>query len=357
MLGFFVIVIWYTAYRLHAHFQSVPFWKFQIITAVCAVGSFAIAAITGRLSNPFVSVLTIISGYVLIFLIFSFIFFAISHLIMLKWKLPLVWSGAAVLAIAFIITSIGAVIGSFFIVRETEIKVHGLNNNLTIMQITDVHLGHHRQRNYLAKIVEETNTRNPDLVFITGDLVDAELALLPGILAPLSNFNAPVYFVKGNHEEYAGAESALKIINENNVRILHNEVIETHGLQLIGLDYMKADEDTFDMHPSDNPNTVKSVLADIPLKSDVPSILISHSPVGSQYANAAGIDLMLSGHTHGGQIFPFSLFAKISFPFNSGLYQQGNTKVFVSNGAGTYMIRVRLGSFNEINLLRLSPKR
>jgi hypothetical protein len=85
--------------------------------------------------------------------------------------------------------------------------------------------------------------------------------------------------------------------------------------------------------------------------------LLHHSPVGVKYVEAAGIDLMLSGHTHNGQIFPFSLFAKLSFPFISGLYQQGNTKIFVSNGAGTYMIRARLGSFNEINLLRLVPER
>jgi predicted MPP superfamily phosphohydrolase len=223
------------------------------------------------------------------------------------------------------------------------------------MHISDVHLGHHRGRDYLTAIVKETNKRNPDLVLITGDLVDAEPALLPGVLAPLSEFKAPVYFVEGNHEKYLGAERTLKLIEEQNVRIMHNEVIETHGIQLIGFDYMNADEDTFDMHPSDHTGTVKSVLAELPLKKDVPSVLMIHSPVGSQYADAAGINLMLAGHTHGGQIFPFSLLSKLGFPLHSGLYRPGNTKVFVSNGAGTFMMRIRLGTFNEINLLRLLP--
>ena len=356
MLGFFVFMIWYTAYRLHTHFKSVSFWKLQILVAICAIGSFAISAITGRFSNHFFSILNIIGGYILLLFVYSFFLFAILHIIRLKWNLPLVWSGTAALSLAFIITFIGAIIGSFFIVRETEITMPGLKNELAIMQISDVHLGHHRGREYLLKIIDETNKQNPDLVLITGDLVDAELALQQNNLKPLSGFNAPVYFVKGNHEEYAGTERALQLIGENNIRILHNEVIETHGIQLIGLDYLKADEETFDMHPSNNPNTVKSALAEIDLKQGIPSILMSHSPVGAKYADAAGINLMVSGHTHGGQIFPFSLFSKMSFPFNSGLYQQGNTKVFVSNGAGTYMIRVRLGSFNEINLLKLIPE-
>ena len=355
MLGVFVFVVWYTAYRLHKHFRSIPFWLFQIFIAVAAIGSLAAAGFTMKFSNPFAGFINIIGGYVLLFLIYSFFSLVILQIIQLKWKLPLIWSGTAALGIAFIVTTAGAVIGSTFIIKETEIGISNLEKELTIMQISDVHLGHQRGRNYLAKIVDETNKRNPDLVLITGDLIDGESAFLPGVLDPLSSFKAPVYFVKGNHEVYSNAERVLNLIREQNVHIIHNEVIETHGIQLIGLDYMKADEETFDMHPSDHTDTVKSILAKILLKNGVPSILMSHSPVGVQYANAAGINLMLSGHTHGGQIFPFSLFAKLSFPFNSGTYQQGNTKVFVSNGAGTFMIRARLGSFNEINLLRLAP--
>ena len=261
------------------------------------------------------------------------------------------------IAIAFIlvVASVGAIKNSSFVISETEIKIENLERELKIMHISDVHIGHHRGRDYLAKIVKETNKRNPDLVLITGDLVDAEPALKPGVLEPLSDFKAPVFFVEGNHDKYLGSERVSKLIKEQNVRIISNEVIKTHGIQLIGLDYMKADKNTFDMHPSNHSGTVKSVLADIPLKRDVPSILMQHNPVGIQYVEAAGVDLMLSGHTHGGQIFPFTLLAKLVFPFNSGLYQQGNTQVFVSNGAGTFMIHTRLGTFNEINFLRLVP--
>lgn len=355
ILGFFFLMVWYTAYRLHVHFYGASFWALQTGVAVVAIGSFAVSSFAGKFTNIFVRISSIIGGYAFLFLFFSFILFAALHIIQLRWELPLLWSGVAVLATAFAVIFMGAVFGSSFIVKKNEVKIVGIEKGVSIMLVSDVHLGHQRGQAYLTKIVEETNKLHPDMVLIAGDLIEAELALLPGVLDPLSKFKAPVYFTEGNHDRYLGIERVLKLIQKQGVRILHNEIVETHGIQLIGLDYMKADEKTFDMHPSDNPNTVKSVLARLPLKNGVPSILMHHSPVGVQYADAAGIDLMLSGHTHAGQVFPFSLFAKLSFPFNSGLYQQGKTRVFVSNGAGTYMMRVRLGSFNEINFLKLVP--
>ena len=355
ILGFFIFMMWYTAYRLSIHFDTIPFWTLQITVALIAVGSLLIMIIAARFTNPVAAFLNIAGGYVFMSLVFLFFLLLVLHIIFAIWNPPLIWSGIAAIAIALVITSIGALLGSFFVVRESTIKIYGLEKELAIMQISDTHIGLQHGRRYLEKIVEETNKRNPEMVLITGDLVDAKSALLPGVLEPLSNFKAPAYFVEGNHDKYVGIEPLLKLLEQHGIRVLRNEVIETHGIQLIGLDYMKADENTFDMHPSDNSSTVKSVLAEIPLKNGVPSILMHHSPVGAQYADAAGIDLMLSGHTHGGQIFPFSLFAKLAFPFNSGIYRQGKTQVFVSNGASTYMIRVRLGILNEINLLKLLP--
>ncbi|MDR0512409.1 MAG: metallophosphoesterase [Treponema sp.] len=231
-----------------------------------------------------------------------------------------------------------------------------MKSEISVVLFSDIHLGHQRGKAYLQKIVDKANALNPDLVFIAGDLVDTEPAFKPGVLDVLSGFKVPVYFTEGNHDEYLGSERLQKLLKQHGVRILRNEVVQTHGIQLIGLNYMNADENAFDMHPSDDQDTVKSVLAKMPLESDIPSILLQHSPVGVQYAEAAGIDLMLAGHTHGGQIFPFTLIARLSFPLSGGLYRQGKTQTFVSKGAGTFMMRARLGTFNEINLLRLIPE-
>jgi predicted MPP superfamily phosphohydrolase len=176
---------------------------------------------------------------------------------------------------------------------------------------------------------------------------------LPGVLAPLADFEAPTYFVGGNHEKYVDNDRALELIAGHGVRVLHNEVIDTHGIYLVGLDYMNPDDDTFDMHPSDDKRTIENVLPDIPLPDDKPSVLMHHSPVGTKYVAAKGVDLMVAGHTHAGQMFPGTLFAPLVFPFNSGLYQEDGMKVFVSQGAGTFITRIRLGTSNEINLIRL----
>ena len=180
---------------------------------------------------------------------------------------------------------------------------------------------------------------------------------MPGELEPLARFSAPVYYVGGNHEKYVDAERAFALVKKYGVNVLRNQVVETHGLQLVGLDYMNADEDTFELHPSDDSRTIKSVLASLHLKDGMPSVLLHHSPAGAQYAAANGIDLMIAGHTHGGQFFPGTLVATAIFPFTHGLYRRGPLQVFVSQGAGTFMSRVRLGTSNELNILRLRPKR
>ena len=127
---------------------------------------------------------------------------------------------------------------------------------------------------------------------------------MPGELEPLARFSAPVYDVGGNHEKYVDAERSFAVVKKYGVNVLRSQVVETHGLQLVGLDYMNADEDTFDLHPSDDSRTIKSVLASLRLKDGMPSVLLHHSPAGAQHAAANGIDLMLAGHTHGGQFFP-----------------------------------------------------
>jgi len=176
------------------------------------------------------------------------------------------------------------------------------------------------------------------------------------MLDPLGELNAPTFFVEGNHDNYTGIEAVLKALVEKGVQILNNEVVETHGVQLIGLDYLSPDDDTPDMMLSAKGRpSIKSVLAELPLKCDMPSILIVHNPTGINYAAAAGVDLVLAGHTHKGQIFPFSVFAKIMFPYFGGLYQHKNTQVFVSSGVGGIIARMRLGSYNEVNLLKLVP--
>jgi len=356
-LGLVVLTIFYISSRLRTHFNLQSKWTVTISLVLVITGSVAtiIGAVKG--TNGFIGGLSTVGGYILVYGFYLLIFLLIAQLLQPIIKLPNVLSGWTAIILALIPTVVGAVKASYFKVNEVTIQMPKLNKNLDVMLISDVHLGHHRGKSYFTKIVEETNKKNPDIILLAGDLMDSEVALFPDILSPLSNFKAPTYYVSGNHEKGIDEQKAIKLISENGVKVLHNQVVETFGIQLVGLDYMKADENSFDLHPSENKQTIKAVLSQMSWMKEKPVILMHHSPVGVKYATEAGVNLMVAGHTHAGQIFPFTYLANLIFDFNKGLYKQDNTTVFVSQGAGTFLSRLRLGSENEINLLHLIPER
>jgi len=353
-LGFFGSA-WYIAFRVRTTFGLQRRWLLRVLVMAALVGSFMFMGFATKSADGVVGLSYVLGGYLFAGYVFLTLAFVLLHVIEWPWHIPKARVGAAALLLAAGATLVGGMWANRFSVVETEIALPGLDREVVAMQLSDIHMGHHRGRKYLDKIVEETNRRKPDIVLITGDLIDSEAALVPEELEPLARFSAPVYYVGGNHEKYVDAERTFALVKKYGVNVLRGQVVETHGLQLVGLDYMNADEDTFDLHPSDDSRTIKSVLASLHLKDGMPSVLLHHSPSGAQYATANGIDLMVAGHTHGGQFFPGTLVARAVFPFTHGLYHRGPLQVFVSQGAGTYWSRVRLGTSNELNILRLRP--
>ena len=347
--------VWYVDARLR---RLLGYTSRRRTRAGCAVFLVALLGATGATAtsaNASLGWVYLAGGYVFTFYLFLLLALLGLHLLQLKWQLSGPRSAATVLAVAAAATLWGALQANSFVVREQVIQISGLKQAVVVMHVSDVHLGHHRGREYLQQIVDATNQRTPDLVAFTGDLVDANVAITAEVLAPLSKLAAPAFFVGGNHENYTNAPLTVQLVAQQGVRVLHNERVESHGLQLVGLDYMNADEEAVDLHPSTDPRTIKATLQNLGLAPGTPSVLLHHSPVGVAYAEAAGFDLMLSGHTHGGQFFPGTLLAALIFPFNDGLYRQGKLQVFVTVGAGTFLQRIRLGSRNEIVLLRLVP--
>ena len=261
-------------------------------------------------------------------------------------------SAMVVLGAALMVSLVGGWRAQTFSVTEAEMPVEGLARDVTLMHISDVHIGPVRGRDYLERVVRETNSRQPDLVLINGDLVDGSSAVTSGALEALGGFDAPVFFTLGNHESYVPTEAVLGAVAAQGVRILRNEAVRTHGLQLIGLDYMRADEHTYDAH-SVNRQTIRDELSRIAPSDSLPSVLMHHSPVGFEYAIEHGISLMLSGHTHGGQVFPATAVTPFMFPLSRGVEQIGGTWFLVSQGVGTFGPRMRILSSNEVNLIRL----
>ncbi len=355
VLGLLVSSIWYVPFRLIRLLDLARAWPLYVAVAVNMV-LFSVSM--GFQSTVTSMMLTFVANTTSI-LFGLHINLAMLLLVLDTLRLviqpPARLAAWVVVSMALVITIIGAWQAGPFKVTRVEIPIQGLEQDVTLMHISDMHIGPHRGRAYLEQIVRETNQLQPDLVLINGDLVDANSALETGVLSALGHFKAPAYFTTGNHESYVDTERVIKIIASYGIRVLQNEVVETHGLQLVGLKYMNADENTFDMHAV-NKLTIKEELPKIPIVEGKPVVLMHHSPVGLEYISRRGIALMVSGHTHAGQVFPATLLTPLLFPLNKGLHVRNNTQFFVSQGAGTYGPRIRLGSSNEINLIRLKAK-
>jgi predicted MPP superfamily phosphohydrolase len=211
--------------------------------------------------------------------------------------------------------------------------------------ISDLHLGHVRNGNFLRRIVAKVMKEKPDVIFVAGDLYDGTAIDASKAAEPLRKLTAPhgTYFVAGNHEQFGDDSKYLNAVAAAGVRVLTNEKIDADGLQLIGVPYRHA---THDAHLS-------SVLQEIGVDRGRASILLTHAPDRPQIAEAAGISLQLSGHTHLGQFVPWSWMARrIYRQFAYGLSRIGKMQVYTSSGVGTWGPPLRLGSNPEIVLLQ-----
>jgi predicted MPP superfamily phosphohydrolase len=184
----------------------------------------------------------------------------------------------------------------------------------------------------------------PDAIFIAGDLYDGTAIDEGRAAEPLSKLTAPqgVYFVAGNHEQFGDDSKYLQAVAAAGVRVLSNEKVEADGLQIIGVPYRNAV----------NGSQFASVLRDIGWDRNRASILLIHAPDHPEIAEAAGVSLQLSGHTHLGQYIPWSWMARRVYrQFVYGLSRIGKMQVLTSSGAGTWGPPLRLGSNPEIVML------
>ena len=221
---------------------------------------------------------------------------------------------------------------------------------LRIVQISDVHLGLMVGKSQLERIVRIVRDLEPDLLVFTGDLVDGTLCRLPGLAETLRHLPSPLgkFAVTGNHESYAGLPAALSFTEQAGFRILRGETVRLPGLlSITGVDdpavgrfgsVTKGEEDT--LLPED----------------DLFTLLLKHRPL-IHPASEGRFDLQLSGHTHRGQIFPFTLLTAVAYPYQSGTYSlAGGGLLHVSRGTGTWGPPLRVLSPPEITLVELKKK-
>jgi predicted MPP superfamily phosphohydrolase len=226
-------------------------------------------------------------------------------------------------------------------VVEVEIRLAKLPKALdgfSIVQLSDLHVGFTIDRAFVQHVVDHTNRLAPDLVALTGDLVDGPVAELADEIAPLAQLRAQhgVFAVTGNHEYYAGADAWIEAITKLDVRYLRNQrVTIADGFDLAGVDDHGAHK--YDGHGED----LKTATAE--RDPDRALVLLAHQPRQVRRAYKHGVDLQLSGHTHGGQIWPWHYLVKVQQGgLLAGRYEYGSTQLYVTRGCGYWGPPVRL---------------
>jgi len=276
-------------------------------------------------------------------------------------RVPAHWfdlSAAGVVVLALLVT----LIGLFNARRRPRVKIVDVPlkdlpaalNGFKIAQISDMHIGPTIKRPMMKYVVATINRLDVDVVAITGDLVDGNVYELSRHVAPLAGLRSRhgTFFVTGNHEYYSGVMPWIKYLPTLGVRVLLNEhVILLHHhapIVLAGVtDFSAASYDT--SHRSD----VALAITGAPRAAV--KVLLAHQPRSAPAAEAAGFDLQLSGHTHGGQFLPWNFFVRFQQPFTAGLHRVKDMLIYISRGTGYWGPPKRFGAPSEITLLRLVP--
>ena len=225
-------------------------------------------------------------------------------------------------------------------------------DGLTIAQISDVHVGPTIKGDYVRGIVERVNGLNPDIIAVTGDMVDGRVEQLAGEAAPLGGLRARhgAFVVTGNHEYYAGADEWMAEFGRLGLQPLANahRVIEHNGARLVVAGVNDYSAARLDPARGSDPG---AAIAGSP--AEAPKILLAHQPRTAPAALEAGFDLQLSGHTHGGQFWPWNHFVRMQQPFVAGLRRLGKLSIYTSRGTGYWGPPKRFGAPSEITLITL----
>ena len=244
-----------------------------------------------------------------------------------------IYLGISSLLTIILISILSLTYGKLVFLKKIKINTSKINKNVKIIFISDVHLGSNSIK-HLNKICSKIKNINFDLLLIGGDLIDSSSFNLQN-LNILKNIKTPILFITGNHEFYIkDSKEKLEKLKNYKLTYLDNKNFIFKNINIIGL----GDNQTPDQ---------QKLFANQLMKKNMFNLILIHKPTIWGHVNQ-NIDLMLSGHTHGGQIFPFNFFVMLKFKNIYGLYEKLNSKLYVSSGCGCWGPKMRLGSKNEI---------
>lgn len=265
-------------------------------------------------------------------------------------------SAYGVMALAPLITIIGMFVALRVArVRHVEIPIDGLPDELhgfTIAQISDIHVGPTIKRDFVERIVRRVNRLGSDMVAITGDVVDGPVRHLSAHTEPLAALESRhgTYVVTGNHEYYSGVHGWVEELRRLGARVLLNEhvVLDHDGAPITVAGITDYSAHYFDASHRSDPHSALAGSPDHAVK-----VMLAHQPRSARAASDAGAHVQLSGHTHGGQFWPWNFFVRLQQPYTAGLHREGDMWVYVNRGTGYWGPPMRFGVAPEITKIRL----
>lgn len=323
----------------------------RISLIILAFSFIPAALLSFRFSNPLLSLYYKAAVIWLGFLNFLFIAAVVSWpLLGLAWldgadspQVRMIISGSLA-GLAVLAGIFGLVNARWIRIRRVPVRLPGLPaswRGRKAVLLTDLHLGNVNGVGFARRMMRLSSRLSPDVVFLAGDLFDGVKADLDRLLTPLSEFKPPLgfYFCSGNHEEFGDARHYTEPIARAGIRVLANERVTVDGVHIAGVCYRDASQ----------PIRLRALLEGMSLNGGHPTILLHHVPSRLPIVEHAGVALQLSGHTHGGQIFPFNWITQRIFgKFTYGLNRFGALQVYTSYGAGTWGPPMRVGTHPEI---------
>ena len=269
----------------------------------------------------------------------SFLIISISLLINLFSSISEKSIGVMSLIIIMAISIYGMLNARRVLLKKITIKSSKINKNYNIIFISDVHLGTNTSK-HLSKILSKIETLEYDFLLIGGDLIDSSSFKLND-LNLFNKIKKDIYFVNGNHEYYLkGFKNKIEQLKKFKIKVLKNSSIQINEINLIGIDDLQSKYSKIKFVGKLN-------------KKNLFNLVLSHQPDIWDNIKSKN-DLMLSGHTHNGQIFPFNFLVKLKFKFIYGIYEYKKSKLYVSSGAGCWGPKLRIGSSNEIINIQLT---
>ncbi len=356
----YALVNFYVYRRGKGILPSRPLWRWSfLLLFLFLFSSYLLGRLAdGFLPDPVISFLIRLGSWWFGFLFYLFILLLpvdlarlldrFFHFIPAPWKRRPRRIALLLVAAVSLILLAGHLNARSIRVRSFDLKLPSNcgRGELNLVFISDLHLGRMVGRDHLVRVVETIDSLKPDLIILVGDIVDEGMGKLSemGALEVLSRLQAPlgVYAVTGNHEYLVGAEEVVEYISRSGVVFLRDSSVKLEGgFTLVGR------EDFYREWKAEKGRKSFSELMR-GVDRDCPVILISHQPPLRGEALGDGVDILLSGHTHAGQLFPFNWLTGFFFEVSSGYYRKGRTHVYISAGAGTWGPPVRVGNVPEV---------